>query len=38
MAMLSWLTVVLSTQFWPTAKQGINNRTITPRDFFDTTI
>ena len=38
MAMLSCLTVVLSTQFWPTAKQGINNRTNNPIDFFGTII
>ena len=38
MAMLSCLTVVQSTQFWPTAKQGINNRTINPIDFFGTII
>jgi len=32
--MLSCLRAVRSTQFWPTAKQGINNRTINPIDFF----
>ena len=38
MPMLSCLNAVLSTQFWPTAKQGINNRTINPIDFFGTII
>ena len=38
MAMLSCLTVVQSTQFWPTAKHGINNRTINLIDFFGTII
>ncbi len=38
MSMLSCLTIALSTQFWPTAKQGINNRTINPIDFFGTII
>ena len=38
MSMLSCLTAVLSTQFWPTAKQDINNRTINPIDFFGTFI
>ena len=38
MSMLSCLNAVLSTKFWPTAKQGINKRTINPIDFFGTII
>ena len=37
-AILSCMTAVLSTEFWQTAKQGINNRTIKPIGFFDTII
>ena len=38
MSMLSCLNAVLSTKFWPTAKQGINKRTINSIDFFGTII
>jgi hypothetical protein len=38
MVAVSCFTALLSTQFWPTAKQGINNRTINPIDFFGTII